>query len=54
LWADNPTWQIFYWYWGWAKYQYWEVEKPTFDTAKKAAVAALDACPIEVIQKFIN
>src|SRR5271154_1899811 len=38
-------------YWGWAKYQYREVPKTTFATAK---LATLDSCPIEVIQCFIN
>ncbi|KAF9254123.1 hypothetical protein L218DRAFT_1055222, partial [Marasmius fiardii PR-910] len=41
-------------YWGWCKYRYREEPKPTFTTAKEVMIKWLDACPAEVIQKFIN
>ncbi len=41
-------------YWGWAKYRYRQAIKPTFDLAKKAAMDALDNCPLETICCFIN
>jgi hypothetical protein len=41
-------------YWGWAKYRYRQVDKNTFQQAKDAASQALDACPVEVIRRFIN
>ncbi|KAE9387546.1 hypothetical protein BT96DRAFT_981389 [Gymnopus androsaceus JB14] len=41
-------------YWGWVKYRFREVPKKTFQDAKDAAFKYLDACPIEVIQQFIN
>jgi hypothetical protein len=41
-------------YWGWAKYRYREEEKKNFEQAKAAAIKWLDACPPEVIRKFIN
>ena len=41
-------------YWGWAKYRYRQYDKNTFQQAKDAAKKALDACPVEVIQRFIN
>jgi hypothetical protein len=28
--------------------------KKTFDNAKKAAIQCLDACPVDVIRRFIN
>lgn len=43
-----------YQYWGWVKYRYREVPKKTFQEAKDTAFQYLDACPIEVIQRFIN
>ena len=39
---------------GWAKHQYWQVDKNTFQQAKDAALEAPDACPVVVIQQFIN
>ncbi|KIJ99515.1 hypothetical protein K443DRAFT_8330 [Laccaria amethystina LaAM-08-1] len=41
-------------YWGWAKYRYRQVDKNTFQQAKDAASEALNACPAEVIRRFIN
>lgn len=41
-------------YWGWCKYRYREAEKKTFKDAKAAAQQYLDACPTEVIRRFIN
>ncbi|RXW24341.1 hypothetical protein EST38_g1508 [Candolleomyces aberdarensis] len=41
-------------YWGWAKYRYRQMEKRTFEDAKKAAIQCLDACPADVIRRFIN
>ncbi|KAF9552179.1 hypothetical protein CPC08DRAFT_754904 [Agrocybe pediades] len=41
-------------YWGWSKFRYREVSKPTFADAKEAAVKYLDACPAEVTRRFIN
>ena len=41
-------------YWGWCKYRYREVEKKTFQDAKDAAKQYLEACPAEVIRRFIN
>ncbi|EDR06554.1 uncharacterized protein LACBIDRAFT_300092 [Laccaria bicolor S238N-H82] len=41
-------------YWGWAKYRYRQVDKNTFQQAKDAASEALNACPPEVIWRFIN
>jgi hypothetical protein len=41
-------------YWGWAKYRYRQIEKNTFDQAKTAAFDCLDACPTDVIRKFVN
>ncbi|KAF8578106.1 hypothetical protein K439DRAFT_1363037 [Ramaria rubella] len=39
-------------YWGWIKYR--QVPKKSFKDAKKAAFEALDSCPVDVIQWFIN
>jgi hypothetical protein len=36
------------------KYRYRQVPKKSFEDAKKAAFAALDACPVDVIRRFIN
>jgi len=36
------------------KYRYRELPKKTFDDAKKAAIETLDACPTDVLQRFIN
>ena len=41
-------------YWGWCKYRYREVDKKTFQDAKDAAKQYLEACPTEVIGRFIN
>ncbi|KIK38771.1 hypothetical protein CY34DRAFT_25514 [Suillus luteus UH-Slu-Lm8-n1] len=41
-------------YWGWCKYRYREVPKKTFEDAKRCAKEQLDACPTEVIRRFIN
>jgi hypothetical protein len=42
-------------YWGWCKYQYREVDKSGgFKVAKETAIRYLDACPPEVIRRFIN
>ena len=41
-------------YWGWCKYQYWEHPKNNFAEAKTCVLEVLDACPAEVIQRFIN
>ncbi|KII84350.1 hypothetical protein PLICRDRAFT_46228 [Plicaturopsis crispa FD-325 SS-3] len=41
-------------YWGWCKYRYREVPKANFKEAKEVARQFLDACPIEVIRRFIN
>ena len=41
-------------YWGWAKYQYCQVNKNTVTTFKDAAEDALNTCPVEVIRRFIN
>jgi hypothetical protein len=41
-------------YWGWCKYRYREMPKKTFDDAKRAAYECLDACPINVIRRFVN
>jgi hypothetical protein len=41
-------------YWGWVKYRYREEEKKKFEQAKQAAIKWLNACPNEVIRRFIN
>jgi hypothetical protein len=41
-------------YWGWVKYRYREEEKAKFEDAKAAALKWLNACPDEVIRRFIN
>jgi hypothetical protein len=41
-------------FWGWVKYQYRQEEKATFAAAKEAAVKWLDACPTEIIRRFVN
>jgi hypothetical protein len=41
-------------YWGWCKYRYREHTKENFKAAKERAIQVLDACPTEVIQRFIN
>ncbi|KAJ3507789.1 hypothetical protein NMY22_g16822 [Coprinellus aureogranulatus] len=41
-------------YWGWAKYRYRQEQKPTFAHAKLAAEKWLDACPADVIRRFVN
>ena len=46
--------QQLYKYWGWAKYRYREVPKHGFAEAKELTVKWLDACPDEVIRRFIN
>ena len=45
---------FFFQYWGWCKYRYCEAEKKTFQDAKNAALLYLNACPTEVIRRFIN
>ena len=45
---------IFFQYWGWCKYRYREADKKTFQDAKNAALLYLNACPAEVIRRFIN
>jgi hypothetical protein len=41
-------------YWGWCKYRYREHPKNNFAEAKARAKEVLDACPTEIIRKFIN
>ena len=41
-------------YWGWCKYRYREHPKNNFAEAKSRVKEVLDACPTEVIQRFIN
>ena len=41
-------------YWGWCKYRYREHSKNNFAEAKTHAKEVLDACPTEIIWKFIN
>jgi predicted negative regulator of RcsB-dependent stress response len=41
-------------YWGWVKYRYRQEDKSNFAQAKAAAIKWLDACPIDIIQHFIN
>ena len=41
-------------YWGWVKYRYREADKPNFAKAKEAALLYLNACPTEIIHRFIN
>jgi hypothetical protein len=41
-------------YWGWCKYRYRDEEKKNFAAAKQIAKKYLDACPVEVIRRFIN
>jgi len=41
-------------YWGWCKYRYREEDKKTFQEAKDAVRKYLEACPTEVICRFIN
>jgi hypothetical protein len=41
-------------YWGWCKYRYRQEVRHNFAEAKAAAVKWLDACPVEVIRRFIN
>jgi hypothetical protein len=41
-------------YWGWCKYRYREVPKKTFAEAKELALEKLNACPTDVIRRFIN
>jgi len=45
---------IFSKYWGWCKYRYWEHPKNNFAEAKTRALEVLDACPADVIRRFIN
>lgn len=44
----------FHQYWGWAKYRYRKVPKEGFAQAKELTMKWLDACPDEVIRRFIN
>ena len=41
-------------YWGWCKYRYWQTQKDNFAIAKEKAFEVLDACPPEVIRRFIG
>jgi len=41
-------------YWGWCKYQYREGPKNNFAEAKEAAIQFLNACPLDVLRRFIN
>lgn len=41
-------------YWGWAKYRYREANKANFAEAKQAVQLYLNACPVDVIRRFIN
>ncbi|KAF7371742.1 hypothetical protein MVEN_00030700 [Mycena venus] len=42
-------------YWGWCKYRYREIPKDgPFEKSKQAALKCLDACPTEVIRRFVN
>jgi hypothetical protein len=41
-------------YWGWCKYRYRQIPKKTFAASRELALKYLDACPVEVIQRFIN
>jgi hypothetical protein len=41
-------------YWGWCKYRYRDVPKKNFEDAKKTAIECLDACPTDIIRKFVN
>ena len=41
-------------YWGWCKYRYWQTQKDNFAIVKEKAFEVLDACPPEVIRRFIN
>jgi len=41
-------------YWGWCKYRYRETPKANFAAAKEKAFEVLDACPPEIIRRFIN
>ncbi|KAE9399002.1 hypothetical protein BT96DRAFT_957397 [Gymnopus androsaceus JB14] len=41
-------------YWGWVKYRFREIPKKTFQEAKDAAFQYLDACPVDMIRRFIN
>ncbi|THU88378.1 hypothetical protein K435DRAFT_866342 [Dendrothele bispora CBS 962.96] len=41
-------------YWGWCKYRYRDEQKNTFAAAKEAAFKWLNACPTDVIRRFIN
>jgi hypothetical protein len=41
-------------YWGWCKYRYRQPSKKNFQEAKGHALEYLNACPPEVIQRFIQ
>ncbi|KAF8230394.1 hypothetical protein L208DRAFT_1400618 [Tricholoma matsutake] len=41
-------------YWVWVKYRYQEVPKKNFTEAKDIALHYLNACPANVIRRFIN
>ena len=45
---------IYFQYWGWCKYRYRESDKKTFQDAKNSTLLYLNACPAEVIRRFIN
>ncbi|KZV74693.1 hypothetical protein PENSPDRAFT_572631 [Peniophora sp. CONT] len=41
-------------YWGWCKYRYRQEIKRTFEDSKRLVLKYLDACPTDVIRRFIN
>ena len=41
-------------YWGYGKTRYREVQKSTFEEAKKQVPIALDACQTETLRRFCN
>jgi|ERR1700722_4203133 len=53
-WQQPYSYKHYKQYWGWCKYRYREVPKHNFADAKRVSVQFLDACPIEVIRRFIN
>jgi hypothetical protein len=41
-------------YWGYCKYRYRDIWKPSFAAAKTAVLECLNSCPLSTIRKFIN
>ncbi len=41
-------------YWGYGKTRYRQVQKSSFEEAKKQVPIALDACPTETLRRFCN